>query len=60
MDRGPGRCGDAVNQRQRYALTHPITDPSDERTLTRVSRRLQTAAPHPSGYTIVTTLAVDR
>jgi hypothetical protein len=60
VDPRPGWGGDAVNQRQRYALTHPITDPSDGRTVERVSRRLQTAAPHPSGYTIVTTLAVDR
>jgi hypothetical protein len=49
-----------VNERQRYALTHPITDPSDPNEVARISRRLQRVEPHPFGLLILTTLAVDR
>jgi hypothetical protein len=45
-----------MNERQRHALTHPLTDPSDLHALARLRGQRR----HSDGYTIGTILAVDR
>jgi hypothetical protein len=49
-----------MDERQRYALTHPISDPDDPRELARVNRHLQRVRRQTRPLLILSTLAVDR
>lgn len=50
-----------MNERQRYALTHPITDPSAIQELAKAQTKLRKVRRHPTrGFLLMSILAVDR
>lgn len=49
-----------MDERQRYALTNPVTDPSDVRQVAAVQDQLRQVRRHARGFLLQSILAVDR
>jgi hypothetical protein len=49
-----------MTPRQLYAITHPLTDPSDINSIASIESGLKQFRRHPKGPYVLSILAVDR